>query len=638
MKTPKRTIASFCPAGKLTLIHPVAADDPSLAYAVAELQRLLKRLGVTTKVEPGKKSAATVPTLALVPAGSKSDVPKIAARDVARLRHDGYVIQVAENAVVLAGRSGKALLNAVYDLAEQFGIRFLVPGDAGEFIPAQMQPLPLGTTVRTPRFAHRGVFWQALASVQDYSVEEWLRFYAKLRFNAVTHQHSSLELCRTLGLRLEVGEHGFAKFLPRDRFAKDPDMFRMFQPEDFGGKRVPDANLCVGSPKARAVVAESFRKELKANAGVHAIHAWADDLPAGGWCQCPTCRAFTASDQALIGMRLLADTATAAGSPIQVPMLVYHDTIPVSREVKAAAGTFLLYAPRERCYGHALGDPRCERNRLYLEALHDWMRLFGRDSDAHTFEYYFDQILFRGMYPFLPDVIFADLATYHAAGIETSLSLQVAGPEFAPEYNMLAFSWAHWEENAATPAFLTWLTASAEPADARAWQGYLNARAKLFTAGMCICGHQHGIYLDYRWLPESTSRFAQTLPKLYADTARGLAASAKNLARKWPTGLAALMKREDARVRFEAIEFEVMAQQQAGSNALAEHLADGKLPPLRQALAAFARAVALTDKAQTAATKAGLEPKSWYQNNINRWLRREMTAKIERFQPLLKGS
>ena len=39
--------------------------------------------------------------------------------------------------------------------------------------------------------------------------------------------------------------------------------------------------------------------------GAYAIHAWGDDLPAGGWCLCPSCRSFSPEDQSMIAMNLL---------------------------------------------------------------------------------------------------------------------------------------------------------------------------------------------------------------------------------------------------------------------------------------------------------------------------------------------
>lgn len=608
--------------------HRPLAGHACYATAVHELQRLLGRLGTAVElvevpargrgwslaVTTGNGRPGTVP----VPAG---------------LRHDGYLLAIAAGGAVLAGREEKSVLNAVYDLAERAGVRFVLPGEAGELLPDGPASLPVGRWLRNPVLPRRGVFWQTV-SCADYTAAEWLRFYAKLRFNTVAHDLADLPLARELGLRLEIGGHGLSHLLPRERFAAEPDLFRMFQPEDFGGKRMPDANFCVTNPRTRAAIAETFTRQLAEAGGVHAIHAWADDLPAGGWCLCPSCRSFQPSDQALLATRILTDAARAAGSPVRIPMLAYHDTMAPGGQVDPPAGSVLLFAPRERCYGHALGDPACARNRRYRADLAAWTRAYRGIGDAHSFEYYFDQILFRGLYPYLPDIIFADQATYRDAGIETHLSLQVAGPAIAPEHNMLAFAWAGWEERPTAARFAAWLADGVHPA----WAGLLADRACIFQDALRICDHEPNIYLDYRWLPETTRPFGAGMARTYARASRALAAAAarfRRAVRGARPAVARLAGQELARAGFESAELAAMGHQQAAVNGLALWHARGSRPALARSLAAFARASAALETAEARAIAAGIDEQTWYVKNIARWLRREFAAKAERYGPCL---
>jgi len=68
-----------------------------------------------------------------------------------------------------------------------------------------------------------------------------------------------LKRCRSLGLEVEYELHAMRELLPRDLFPKDSTLFRMKE----SGERVGDANLCVHSPRALDIAAESAVKLAK---------------------------------------------------------------------------------------------------------------------------------------------------------------------------------------------------------------------------------------------------------------------------------------------------------------------------------------------------------------------------------------
>lgn len=383
------------------IVYSVREKSSCYRYAVAETCRLLKRAGVATR----RKQRHFPKGWLRLHIGTPCMAVKAGRKKAAKVTGDAYILIVSRTGVEILSRTPKGILNGVYDLAEQLGFFFLLPGEDGEWVPTGgLHPLPLGMTVRIAQFPYRGVFWES-ACAEDYPEEEWLKFYAKLRLNAISHHIRSRHLCEKLGLRLEIGGHGFARLLPRKLFAKHPEMFRMLQPLDFNGQRMADFNLCVTSPGARMLVKRNFARKIAGLKGVYAIHAWPDDLPAGGWCLCPTCRSYTASDQAMLAMKLLAEVIRSKRCRLRIPWIAYHDTMRPGNQISPPAECFLLFAPRERCYGHALDDPKCMRNQFYLKCLQECEAKFRACDDAHTFEYYFDQILFRGIYPYLPDII-----------------------------------------------------------------------------------------------------------------------------------------------------------------------------------------------------------------------------------------
>lgn len=380
----------------------------------------------------------------------------------------------------------------------------------------------------------------------------------------------------------------------------------MFQPEDFGGKRQSDSNLCITNPQARRIVQENYQKKLAGLDGIYAEHAWADDLPAGGWCLCAGCRAFSPADQAMLATRARAEVIAKNHLPQRVPMLAYHDTMFPGHQITPPAESFLLFAPRERCYGHALDDASCPRNRFYLQALRKWTQHCAGLDDAHTFEYYFDQILFRGMHPFLPDIILQDMRVYESYDIQTHLFLQVGGAAVAPEFNALVFAQGCWDRELTAETFMTQLAAALAPDDPAPVRNYLLRRAEIFTDALRRCHHDTGIYLDYRWLPETTHPFGTEIAEVYAQRSQELGAAADLLESAGQTQAAPRdewKRREAGRARFEACELQVMAHQQAALNQLARFQNTGDHEARRQGKASFELARgALVESAAAART------------------------------------
>ena len=607
-----------------------AEGEPCYDYAASELARLFGRIGV--KSSPVRSLPKNAGWRILVRSGGIDGVS--AAKASAQFKFDGYAITVKKNSVEISAASSKGVLNGVYGLARRLGFMFLYPGQDGERAPAAPKEggirLRAGRSVMEPRFKWRGVFFGGLT--HDHSLDEWLVFYAKLGFNAVcVHSNDEASNAKKLGLRMEKGGHGYRDLLPRGLFKDKPELFRMHQPEDFGGKRVEDFNSCAAHPEARREIRSNFVRKVADAGDFHAVHLWPDDLPGGGWCLCPLCRSLSPSDQALVAMRNLSRAVREAKLSLRVPMIAYHDTITPANNFRPTKEMFLLYAPRERCYAHRLDDPACERNKFYLDSLKGWVRQFKGIDDSHTFEYYFDQILFRGLHPFLPDVILGDMLVYERAGIESHMSLQVGGPCVAPEWNMLIFADAMWKAGPQDAgSSIDDLTAAMPPAEARAWRSYLKRRAAVFADAMRMCEYDPTIYMDYRWLPEHAGKFAKEMSRSLRSSSRGLSGAAAALAAaaaKWPEASKALAAKEAARARFEAVELRVMSCQQLAVHMFAKHLQTESRVDLEEALKSCQDALDCMAEAKAAAEKAGIPAKAWYFKCINQWLSKETAAK-----------
>src|SRR5262249_19934751 len=140
-------------------------------------------------------------------------------------------------------------------------------------------------------------------------------------------------------------------------------------------------------------------------------HLWGLDVWGGGWCRCAVCAGWTPSEQLLRVCNHVADALGGAG----VYHLAYHDTLRAPRAVRPGPTVRAEFAPRERCYAHALDDPGCARNAPYRESLERHLELF--DGRVDVFEYYGDAILFGGTAVPLVEVIARALEHYHRSSV-----------------------------------------------------------------------------------------------------------------------------------------------------------------------------------------------------------------------------
>jgi predicted outer membrane protein len=153
---------------------------------------------------------------------------------------------------------------------------------------------------------------------------------------------------------------------------------------------------------------------------------------------------------------------------------------------------------------------------------------------------------------------------------------------------------------------------------------------------MKMCDHDVDVYLDYRWLPETTSAFARDMVETYADASRKLEAAAERLAAGVPSDaperLLHITRIEVKRARFEAAELRVMHYQQDAVIHFAEYLNTGNREKADKGCELLNTALEIFKDAKSKAQDFGLTEKSWYLTNINKWLTGEFERKIKNYK------
>ena len=197
-------------------------------YAQSEMIRLLAKLGTNVKI--AGKNKGLLFTL--------GDAGKIPAQSLKKIRNNGFVSCVTKTGIALAAKTEKGLLNAVYTLIEDLGITFVMPGEKNE-IPASDAPFALdcGVFVRNMRSEHAGISCEfAAVTEEEYRGEEWMAYFAKLRFDIVfRHAGGHIRNDPKYGFTYGDGAHEFHHLLPKEFKEAHPETSRQIQPDDFGG-------------------------------------------------------------------------------------------------------------------------------------------------------------------------------------------------------------------------------------------------------------------------------------------------------------------------------------------------------------------------------------------------------------------
>jgi len=401
--------------------------------------------------EAAERATAEVRAVQLAAKGDSTAGPAAGARGVIRIELDravaspGFRAEVADGLVRIAAATPRDLMDGVAWLRERLGA--FAPGPGREAVAAGTGTLTAGATTHRAAFSERGLVLGCDGLHEGW--REWLPFASRNGLTTVFFHDtppSRLDpaddergregrmfemwerdgaqvraLAERLGMRLEFGGHHLSALVPREAFAEHPEWFRFD-----GEQRTDDFNVCVTNAGARAALQAGARRFFERFPGFDVYHLWPDDLRGGGWCACEGCAGLTPSDQALMATNLVAEVLRELVPGARVAYLAYHDTLTAPTMVAPAENVVALWAPRNRCYAHALDDGTCRRNVEHLMQLERLGRWFGGAGRVRVFEYYSDSILFKWMTPPHLAILPADMAAYRAAGVAGVYDLAVS--------------------------------------------------------------------------------------------------------------------------------------------------------------------------------------------------------------------
>jgi hypothetical protein len=435
--------------GKVTVSYPARAGDIGALAARELADGLAAMLGREGGIVV---DASAQDNRLVVDLGSGAPPP---SGDGSAISGDSFEIaRPGDSRLMVRAGSERGMLHGACDLLERLGARF-VPGVAPRLPRILVSALSALEPYRvTPAFSRRAFVSDIMT--WNYSFADRLELHLEFdrefvpwmgrrginAFEYIRHAHDTrlridelVPLYRSWRIDSEYGGHVLQILMPRERFDSDPQFF----PMGADGTRSARGNLCVSNPDAVRIVTDGALAYIREYPENRMLHIWGADVRAGAWCNCPQCSKLSPQLQYMKIVNAIASAEESAAGGIPVSYLAYHDTIEPDPGLRPLPNVWFEWAPRERCYVHAIDDSACTINARLFGSLRRYVDLFhGR---GHVFEYYADAILFAGLGFATPAVIARDLRAYRGLGID-GISCLTFGAYSALAYpvNLYAFA------------------------------------------------------------------------------------------------------------------------------------------------------------------------------------------------------
>ncbi len=360
------------------------------------------------------------------------DAASAAQRSSIALEGDSFDVSRAAESIVIRAGTERGLIHAASNLFEKLGAQF--PPGVAPLYPriesarlAALEPWSVTPAFNRRAFVSDIMTWNYnfpdrldLHLRHDHEFIPWMARRGINAFSYIRHAHDTRlkideisPLLRAHGIGVEYGGHVLQLLLPRDLFAEHPEYF----PAGEDGVRAAHGNLCVSNPDAVALVRAGAVAYVHDHPENELLHIWGADVRRGAWCRCGRCRELPPQLQYMDVVNAIAGELGADYKAPSVAYLAYHDTIEPHPGLKPLDNVWFEWAPRERCYSHAIDDADCEINPRYLESLKRYIEIF--DGRGHVFEYYADAILFGGLGLATPAIVARDLRAYKQLGLRS---------------------------------------------------------------------------------------------------------------------------------------------------------------------------------------------------------------------------
>lgn len=293
-------------AARAQIITGLAPSETD-ALAANELQTCVAKIsGAQLPIRPEPEGEDAL--ILLGADAARAHAPEV---DLSGLGPEGRLLRaLGDDRLVVAGRTDAGTLNAAYDLLRLLGVRWFMPGEAGEHVPSSATlTVPAIDDAHEPTMSYRRI-WAAAN-----------RLPAQQRDEYATWQRRSMMPGAFDG---SMG-HAYANICdPRERgpFGEHPEYFSLI-----GGTRVAHSQICTTNPEVRERAVRYALDYFERNPNASMVSLSPND--GHNWCRCDRCAAGgSASDNALALANHVADALAEQMPGKYVAMYAYAPTSP----------------------------------------------------------------------------------------------------------------------------------------------------------------------------------------------------------------------------------------------------------------------------------------------------------------------
>lgn len=321
---------------------------PAEKYAAEEFQGLFKAITATELTITTKKADKRVICI---------------GRGAASMGEEELHLHIGKDLLLIEGGGPRGTLYGVYEFFERYlGVRFLTADHT--YIPqdAAAVPIPLVDFRYAPSFFFRYSFYK-----ENFDNPA---FATRLRVNTITDDPR-------LGGKTsqELITHSILNYLPVSAYGKDyPEYYALVdgvRDLNVGG----GPQVCSTNPDVIRIITEGVLKALDANPALTSISV--SQMDNNSFCECPVCSALSEREGShgaphLALVNAIAEKVAVAHPGVKIGALAYRYSRKPPKTIRLLPNVEIMLCSFECCTLHPLDDPRCSRNRLFMEDFYKW--------------------------------------------------------------------------------------------------------------------------------------------------------------------------------------------------------------------------------------------------------------------------
>ena len=357
---------------------------PAEKKAASELALFLDRMTGCGKISiTGKRIHGKVPVMFV-----RSDEKEI--------QPDGFALEISDDAIKILARGDIGFLYGAYEILKRYGgVRFLVPGEDGTYIPKRKDlAVPKGKTVFNPSFAIRsgnninmskeGRDWLVRNNMRVLSnsarPEHYADSYAPWRMEGGQCYWRLLS-----GLYLDTFQHKDAVRKLDAMFQEHPERFPLIN-----GKRMPLTNekgsiirqFCTTNPDVIRICSDYITRMAKTRIpDISKGFFWLAPNDVTAWCECAECRkldspaeakTFAKGNRVWTFANAVTQKALAESPDSVIYGMAYQNFQGMPETVKTDPRLKVFLAFNRRCWRHNIDDRSCPTNERFRNYYRQW--------------------------------------------------------------------------------------------------------------------------------------------------------------------------------------------------------------------------------------------------------------------------